>query len=1125
MTPGEFRSTYKQLEPIRQLEQWLADPSERVLHLHGLAGSSPAVTAACILEGKRKDHVFVLPDKDTAAYFQNDLENFLGDPDILFFPSSYKRSVQYSRVSKDGMIRRTEALKKMIQDEGPQTIITFPEALVEKIVSRDFYRNHAFRLARGEKLSMSFLADFLDSCRFQQVDFVYEPGQYSLRGSIMDVFSYSARFPYRIDFFGDEVDSIRSFDTENQLSVEKLERVSLIPNLAGLQAEQGEGSTMVSFNEFAGRDAVFWAFDLAYIRDRMDDIFGRTADLPPEANRESSTGKSGADESDTLINGKRFTDLLSDFRVIEIGQQVFYPAARSIAFNTSPQPAFRKNFELLTEDMMQHSEEDYSTCILSDNPKQIDRLGAIFEDTHSEVRFRSMLTTLHQGFIDHDLKVCLYTDHQIFERYHRYRLQEHFTRREGITIRELTGLNPGDYVVHIDHGIGQFGGLEKIRLDNREQEAVKLVFKDQDTLYVNIHSLHRISKFKGKDNEPPRIYKLGSGAWQKLKNNTRKKVKDIARELIVLYARRKAQKGFSFSPDSYLQTELEASFMYEDTEDQLKSTREMKEGMEAGFPMDRLVCGDVGFGKTEVAIRGAFKAVADSKQVAVLVPTTILALQHYRTFSERLANFPCTVDYLSRLKNPPAQRKTLAELESGKVDVIIGTHRLISKDVRFRDLGLLIIDEEQKFGVAMKEKLKQLKLNVDTLTLTATPIPRTLQLSLMGARDLSIIRTPPPNRYPIVTELHTFNEDIIREAVYYEVSRGGQVFFIHNRIQNIAEMETLVSRLCPDVKTVVAYGQMEGRKLEKIMLGFIEGEYDVLVSTTIIESGLDIPNANTIIINQAHHYGLSDLHQLRGRVGRSNRKAFCYLLAPPPHLQTPEARRRLKAIEEFSEIGSGLNIAMQDLDIRGAGNLLGAEQSGFIAAIGFETYHRILDEALLELKEGEYKDLFRDLPGENARGTVPRYLTDCQIDTDLTLLFPDDYIGSNSERLRLYRILDSLTSEDRLRAFEQELEDRFGPVPPETAELMNVVRLRWLAGELGFEKIILKKDRMIIHFVSDPDSGYFASPTFRSILEFIQKQGRKFALKESGGKLRLLTDPVSSVSMAMDVLKSIPKMT
>ena len=1120
MTPGEFIKRFGSLPQISRLEQWLSGERGRVLHLKGLAGSSPAVVAACVLKQSKRNHVFVLPDKETAAYFQNDLDNFLAASGSLFYPSSYKRSVQFTQKNKDQVIRRTEILQRISQAGRVPPIITYPEALVEKTVPRAFLNANAFRVGTGDRLSMSFLAEFLDSCGFQPVDFVYEPGQYSRRGSLLDVFSYSARVPVRIDFFGEEIDSIRSFDLESQLSLEKLEDISLIPDLVEVTGEDaGESVSMVPFTEFLGENVVYWIQDLVFTKDRMDDIFARTRGTE-EGEKELITGRNKADY---LLDGTGFSECLEAFRIVEFGRQVLYSPDLSLAFSTSPQPAFKKNFELLADDLRKRSDEGYLVSILSDNEKQIERLRDILMELRAGVDFEPMLTTLHRGFSDHDMKACLYTDHQIFDRYHRYRMQEHFTRREGLTIRELTELKPGDYVVHVDHGIGQFGGLEKIRLDQREQEAVRLVFRDQDTLYVNIHSLHRITKYKGRDSEPPRIYKLGSGSWQRIKNTTKKKVKDIARELIELYAKRKAQPGFSFSPDSYLQTQLEASFMYEDTEDQLKATREMKEGMEAGFPMDRLVCGDVGFGKTEVAIRGAFKAVSDSKQVAVLVPTTILALQHFNTFSDRLRDFPCRVDYISRLKSSAAQRKSLSDLASGKTDILIGTHRLVSKDVRFKDLGLLIVDEEQKFGVAMKEKLKQLKLNVDTLTLTATPIPRTLQLSLMGARDLSIIRTPPPNRYPIVTELHPFNEDIIREAIYYEVNRNGQVFFIHNRIQNIAEIEVLVRRICPDVKTVVAHGQMEGPKLEKIMLGFIAGDYDVLISTTIIESGLDIPNANTIIINQAHHFGLSDLHQLRGRVGRSNRKAFCYLLAPPPSLQTPEARRRLRALEEFSEIGSGLSIALQDLDIRGAGNLLGAEQSGFIAEIGFETYHRILDEALLELKQGEYRELFRDVPGVEESGEAGLYVADCQVDTDLTLLFPDRYIGNNSERLRLYRILDGVSSEEGLAAFEEELMDRFGPIPPETAELLNVVRLRWMAMKLGFEKIILKKNRMLIHFPGNPDSPYFTSPAFKTVLGFIQQQGRKFSLRESNGKLRLSTEGINSVSEAKEVLNKMLK--
>jgi transcription-repair coupling factor (superfamily II helicase) len=1116
----EILSIYNDQKHVARLMHWLGEKGVNIIHLKGLAGSSPAVVAACLLGESGRNHVFLLPDKESASYFHNDLSNLTGKDEILFFPSSYKRSVEYARKSSDNIILRTGVLRRLSQEEGSQVIVTYPEAMLEKTVTGEYLSENTFTVCRGDRLSLSFLSEFLENCRFMQVDYVYEPGQYSIRGSILDVFSYSAEKPDRIDFFGETVDSIRSFNIETQLSVEKLERTTLIPDVAGLQPESaGRGQGMISFVEFigavTGTGTTWWINDLAYVRDRMDDIYDRTLTGHP-----GPEGRAGeASKQDLLIDGKSFTSLLGQSSIIEFGHQVFFPPDQTLDFRTIPQPAFKKNFELLAEDLMLKQEAGYTLFILSDSQQQIDRILSIFDDIRAGIRIRPLLSTLHQGFIDHETRICLYTDHQIFDRYHRHRIQERFTRRETITMRDLTALHPGDYVVHIDHGIGQFGGMEKIRLNEREQEAVKLVYRDQDTLYVSIHSLHRISKYKGKDNEPPRIYKLGSGAWQKLKANTKKKVKDIARELINLYARRKTLEGFSFSPDSYLQTELEASFMYEDTEDQLKATRELKEGMEAGFPMDRLVCGDVGFGKTEVAIRGAFKAVSDSKQVAVLVPTTILALQHFKTFSERLRDFPCTVDYISRLKKPAAQRKTLADLASGRVDIIIGTHRLAGQDVMFRDLGMLIIDEEQKFGVAMKEKLRKMKLNVDTLTLTATPIPRTLQLSLMGARDLSIIRTPPPNRYPIVTELHSFNHEIIREAINYEIHRGGQVFFIHNRIQNIEEMEVLIHKLCPDMKIVVAHGQLEGSKLEKIMLGFIEGEYDVLISTAIIESGLDIPNANTIIINDAHHFGLSDLHQLRGRVGRSNRKAFCYLLAPPHNLLTAEARRRLNAIEAFSELGSGLNIAMQDLDIRGAGNLLGAEQSGFIAEIGFETYHRILDEAILELKENEFPEIYGRTGSESPDDR--EFVTDCQIDTDLSLLFPDAYIENGAERLRLYRLLDSIETGDGLGRFEQELQDRFGPIPDVTTELINVVRLRWMANRLGFEKIILKKGLMIMHFVSNPDASYYASATFKRVLAFVQEQGRQFRMKESSGKLTLSTDPVDSVSAAIGILQKI----
>jgi len=855
------------------------------------------------------------------------------------------------------------------------------------------------------------------------------------------------------------------------------------------------------------KDLIIWADNLTYILDRISEIQEKLSEQKKE---------------NQIISQKKLLEDIIKFKCVELGNKSFFKL-NEIAFNTAHQPAFNKNFELLGENILQNKEKDYTTFILSDNVKQIERLDAIFNDINPEIKFNSVLKTIHEGFIDHDIKICVYTDHQIFGRYHKFKIKSSLQKKDQITIRELTGLHPGDFIVHVDHGIGKFGGLEKIDKNGKIQEAIKLVYKDQDTLYVSIHSLHKISKYKSKDAEPPRIYKLGSGAWQKLKQNTKSKVKDIAKELIELYAKRKEQKGFSFSTDTYLQKELESSFIYEDTPDQLKSTTSVKSDMESDTPMDRLICGDVGFGKTEIAIRAAFKAVNDSKQVAILVPTTILALQHFQTFSERLANFPCNVEYISRLKTKKQQTAIIKNLSEGKTDIIIGTHKLVGKEINFKDLGLLIIDEEQKFGVSVKEKLKRFKLNVDTLTLTATPIPRTLQFSMMGARDLSIINTPPANRYPIITELHNFNEDIIKEAVEYEFQRNGQIFFIHNRVQNIAEVEVLINKLCPDVRTVVAHGQMEGSKLEKVMLDFINYDYDVLIATTIIESGLDIPNANTIIINNAQNFGLSDLHQLRGRVGRSNKKAFCYLLAPPLVSVSQEARRRLKAIEEFSELGSGFNIAMQDLDIRGAGNLLGAEQSGFITDIGFETYHRILNEAILELKESSFHDLYeKEQKIETEKQiTQQKFINECHIDTDLELLFPDSYINNISERVRLYRELDNIETEDKLIDFEKNIKDRFGEIPEQTAELLNVVRLRWLAIKLGFEKIILKNNKMVVYFISNQESPYYKSAIFSGILGFIQQNPKGIVMKEINNKLTMSFIKTYSIQIAIEKLQKI----
>jgi transcription-repair coupling factor (superfamily II helicase) len=1117
---SELLTYYPQNDLFRKFTGELCRAKTGILRLKGLSGSAKSLLAANIISEIPEIHLFILPGSEEAAYFFNDLTSLLSSAEIMFFPSSFKRSIQYQQISSSNIVMRTSVIERLTEKPEKLAIVTSPEALAEKVIRPEILNKQSLQIAKGNYLTISGLADSLMNLGFKQTDFVFEPGWFSIRGSIVDVFSWSSRLPYRLSFIGNQVDSIREFNNENQLSVQKLDKVMIVPDTQTVVFNNTElaPSSRISFSEFPYKPVIAWFSGTQYILDKIDDIVEKTIFT-------SSDGDEDAPIPDKKIALSTSDEIFSPLEkgwIIEYGPDYITTQGSELNFKTSPQPSFNKNFDLLVKNLRQNSESGYTNFILSDNEKQIERLQSIFRDLDTHVDFKPVPASLHEGFIEHSLKIALYTDHQIFDRYQRFQIDDQFARSENMTVQELTGLNPGDYVVHIDHGIGQFGGLEKIQTGGKEQEAVRLVYRDNDVLYVSIHSLHRISKFKGKDGQAPKIYKLGSGVWQKLKSSAKKRVKDIARELIRLYAMRKEQEGFVFSPDSYLQTELESSFIYEDTEDQLKATRDVKLGMEAPYPMDRLICGDVGFGKTEIAIRAAFKAVTDSKQVAVLVPTTILALQHYNTFSERLRDFPCTVDYVSRLKSPSRQKVTLRNLSEGKLDIIIGTHRLVSKDVEFKDLGLLIIDEEQKFGVSVKEKLKQLKLNVDTLTLTATPIPRTLQLSLMGARDLSVINTPPPNRHPITTELHTFNQEIIREAIYFEVGRKGQVFFIHNRVQNIGEVEALIRKICPEVTTAIVHGQMEGARLEKVMLDFIAGTYDVLIASSIIESGLDIPNANTMIINNAHHFGLSDLHQLRGRVGRSNKKAFCYLLAPPLNILSTEARKRLQAISEFSELGSGFYIALQDLDIRGAGNLLGAEQSGFIAEIGIETYKRILDEALLELKENEFRDVFTESEKPDSKQTETNYITDCHIDTDLELLFPDEYVGNISERLRLYRILDNIDSEMKLKDFENELVDRFGNLPESTLELLQVVRLRWLAIKLGFPKIILKKNKMIAYFVSDPESPYYQSPVFSLILSYIQNQTHHYHLSENKGKLTLYIDHITSISQAIQTLEQIP---
>ena len=1108
MALSDLLALYRQHPCYREL----TGSGEPKTCLSGLSGSSASLVAASVISGTTFSHLIILPEKEEAAYCYNDLVNLLSHENVFFFPSSYKRSLHYDQVDPGNIILRTKILdrigsmKSKMADRTFTIIVTYPEGLSEKVITHKELQKNTLQLHRGEKISQAFIHEVLEEYRFHWVDFVYEPGQFSVRGSIVDIFSYSSPYPYRIDFFGDEVESIRSFDVDDQLSKEQFESINIIPNVRDLIINE----VSESFLDYLPAKSWIWVYDIAYVAEKLNEIYHQ---IIQKKQQDSHLLK-----KENITTGHYLLEKLAGFPVVEINNRPFYSDARVFAFSTSPQPSFNKNFNLLAETFQQNQENGLTNYILSDSEKQIERLTAIFHDINPGLSFHPLLHTLHEGFMDHDLRICCYTDHQIFERFHKYALNAYFSNKGALTLKELKSLQPGDYVVHIDHGIGKFGGLEKIEISGKMQEAVRLVYQDQDILYVSIHSLHKISKYKGKDDGAPRLYKLGSGAWQRLKQTTKSKIKDIARDLIALYAKRRMMKGFAFSPDTYLQVELEASFVFEDTPDQVKATRTVKEDMEADVPMDRLVCGDVGFGKTEVAIRAAFKAVSDSRQVAVLVPTTILALQHYNTFRERLRDFPCNIEYISRLKKTKDQKEVIKKLEEGKIDIIIGTHRLLGSDIIFKDLGLLILDEEQKFGVAAKEKLKKLRYNVDTLTLTATPIPRTLQFSLMGARDLSIINTPPPNRHPIITEIHTFHEDIIHEGILYEVSRGGQVFFIHNRVQSINEMEALIRRLCPNVRTVVAHGQMEGPRLEKTMLDFIAGDYDVLVSTAIIESGLDIPNANTIFINNAHHFGLSDLHQLRGRVGRSNKKAFCYLIAPPMNLITPEARRRVKAIEEFSDLGSGFNIALQDLDIRGAGNLLGAEQSGFIADIGFETYTRILNEAIQELKEKEYGEVFVKEQQQESLTTSTHYLIDCMIDTDFELLFPESYISNVAERMELYRQLDHMDNEADLTAFENQLKDRFGPIPPESAELIDIVRLRWIAVSLGFEKLVLKGKKMIAYFISDPDSAYYKSAAFSNILASLQQEPRHYRMKEGNKKLTLTLDNIHTVVQAKERL-------
>ena len=1097
--------------------QIIASQALQKIHMKGLLGSAGSLFCNSVVENSKTTHFIILPDKEDAGFFFNDLENLRPENTVFFLPSSYKRdllSLSNLKKVEENIISRTKTIE-CLNEGSPVTIVTYPEALVEKEASSKTHQEQSFLISIGDKLDIDFIKEFLFEYGFTQKDFVFSPGEFSVRGSIIDVFSYSSERPFRIDFFGAEVESIRTFDIIKQLSIKKLQKINIHPDVNKLS----ENIEKQSIFDHLRSNSVVWIKDLSYTIDKINQISNKIKNFEPSNNDEDTIILLEND----FISGQILQDELQKFQIIEFGQQAFYKPEHSLSFNISKQSEFNKNFRLLAEDMNKWETENYQNYILSDQEKQIERIQSILgsEESPFNPEFTAVTPTLHQGFIDHDLQISCYTDHQIFQRYHRMKLksQKMVETKGAISIREISQLKPGDYVVHIDHGIGKFSGLQSIDVNGKKQETIRITYKDNDTLFVSIHSLHKISKYKGSEGSPPRIYKLGSGAWQKIKQKTKSKVKDIAKELISLYAKRKEEKGFEFSADSYLQEALEASFIYEDTPDQYKASQATKADMESSIPMDRLVCGDVGFGKTEIAIRAAFKAVTDGKQVAILVPTTILALQHYQTFKNRLKEFPCNVEYISRLKSTKEQKRIYAELSAGKVDILIGTHKIVGKDIKFKDLGLLIVDEEQKFGVAIKEKLKQLKLNVDTLTLTATPIPRTLQFSLMGARDLSIINTPPPNRYPIMTELHSFNEEIIKKALQNEIQRNGQVFFIHNRVQNIVEIQALIKRLCPDIRTVVGHGQMKGNELEKVMLDFINHEYDVLIATTIIESGLDIPNTNTIIINNAQNFGLSDLHQLRGRVGRSNKKAYCYLLAPPLTVLTPEARKRLIAIEEYSDLGSGFNISLQDLDIRGAGNLLGGEQSGFIADIGFETYQQILNEALFELREEEGIEHQPTVTQELRKDHNTSFVFDCQIDTDLEVLFPNHYIVNTPERIRLYRELDSIKNEEALENFRNMLIDRFGEIPDESKELLTVVELRWLAMNLGMTKVIIKNTKMICYFVSDKSTIFFNSSTFAEILNFANTNPKICSLQQKQGKPSIHIEKINSVKQAFELLK------
>ena len=1118
MRPADLLALYARDPRTRALSQAIAANTGAKVELKGIVGSATAIAASSLIVNDleasggadRRSHLFVLDDKETAAYFLNDLEQLLdGRLPALFFPRSARVPYQEEVTENANIAQRAEVLNEINAQRRGLVVVTFPEALAEQVISRKELSDQTFTITPGESYSMDFIDEVFIEYGFHKVDFVYEPGTYAVRGGIVDVFSYAFDHPFRIEFFGDEVESIRKFDPTTQLSVNKMTRAVIVPNVGDKTLHE----QVEPLFSFMPSDTVVWMTDVERCRTGLEKAMERAETA--YARRSGNIKFTPPEE--LYVAPESLDNILEPFAVVEFGGGTSFPDRIVVSYDMMPQPSFNKNFDLIASNLQANHRNGYVNVVVAGQATQIERLHDIFADKEIDVPHKPIPIELSEGFVDKGLKILVYTDHQLFERYHRFRLKEtHRKNKQALTLKELLALQPGDFVVHVDHGIGEFSGLQKIEVNGKEQEAIRLTYRGGDVLYVNIHSLHRISKYTSKEGTTPKISKLGTGAWAATKAKTKKRVKELAFDLLKLYAKRRTAPGYAFAPDNYLLHELEASFMFEETPDQHAAIEAVKKDMEKGVPMDRLVCGDVGFGKTEVAIRAAFKAAADGKQVAVLVPTTILSMQHYRSFSRRLREFPVTVDYINRFKTGKALSETLKNLEEGKVDILVGTHALVGKRVKFKDLGLLVIDEEQKFGVAVKDKLKTLKENVDTLTLTATPIPRTLQFSLMGARDLSTIATPPPNRQPVETTLSPFNEEIVRDAVSYELSRGGQVYFVNNRVKNIQEVAGMIQRLVPDARVGIGHGQMDGKQLEDVMAKFIEGAFDVLVATTIIESGIDISNANTMIINDAHHFGLSDLHQLRGRVGRSNKKAFCYLLAPPLHALPDESRKRLQAIEQFSDLGSGIQIAMRDLDIRGAGDLLGGEQSGFISELGFDMYQKVLAEAVQELKNEQFAELF-----EEERKSNRRFVQEAVLETDFNLLIPDHYVSDIPERISLYRELDDLDKEEDLGAFKVRLEDRFGPLPPETEDLIDTIRLRWLAEFLGMEKIVLKGGKMIAAFVSNQDSPFYQGPIFPRILDYLKHHARDAQMYQRNGGLRMSIANVNAPLEALRILEDI----